>query len=144
MEALVDLEGFQGKGAEAIKGFYRAQIDVVNEWIHLIEKNIAFLKGIPGTAEDFDLGGGNTVVEVPFLEEVVKRTHLREGNGVGAALGINGYVRSNLTISSPCPLFQKNPSTPTSRKWKKSGRKRLKKLMRWTRADRGIHNAKKR
>ncbi|MGG3639964.1 T7SS effector LXG polymorphic toxin [Bacillus gobiensis] len=68
MQALVDLDGFHGKGAEAIKGFYQAQIDVVNEWIQLIDKNIAFMKGIPGTAEDFDLAG-DTVVQVPFVEE---------------------------------------------------------------------------
>ncbi|MGG3573625.1 T7SS effector LXG polymorphic toxin [Bacillus gobiensis] len=70
MQSLINLDGFHGKGAEAIKGFYQAQIDVVNEWVHLIDKNIAFLKGIPGTEEDFDLAG-NTEVHVPFVEEDV-------------------------------------------------------------------------
>ncbi|ALC83157.1 MULTISPECIES: ribonuclease YeeF family protein [Bacillus] len=73
MQALVDLDGFHGKGAEAIKGFYQAQIDVVNEWIQLIDKNIAFMKGIPGTAEDFDLAG-DTAVQVPFVEEDVSNS----------------------------------------------------------------------
>lgn len=80
MQTLVDLDGFHGKGAEAIKGFYLAQIDVVNEWIHMMEKNIAFFEGIPGTADDYGLAG-KTAVQVPFLEEDVS-------NGLVRARGV--------------------------------------------------------
>ncbi|WP_299091286.1 T7SS effector LXG polymorphic toxin [uncultured Metabacillus sp.] len=57
----------QGKGADAIKGFYQAQIDVVDAWLRLIDRNIAFFNGIAGTTEDAELSG-DTIVHVPFLE----------------------------------------------------------------------------
>ncbi len=63
---------FQGKGAEAIKGFFQGQIDVVDAWIQLIDINLLFFKGIPGDTEEADLSG-DTVVQVPFLEENVER-----------------------------------------------------------------------
>ncbi|KKI89760.1 hypothetical protein WQ54_24775 [Bacillus sp. SA1-12] len=58
----------QGKGADAIKGFYLAQIDVVDAWLRLIDRNIAFFRGIAGTTEDVELSG-DTIVHVPFLED---------------------------------------------------------------------------
>jgi predicted ribonuclease toxin of YeeF-YezG toxin-antitoxin module len=40
---IVNLEDqLTGKGAEAIKGFYQAQIDVVEAWLRLIDRQIAF------------------------------------------------------------------------------------------------------
>ncbi|MGA4721517.1 ribonuclease YeeF family protein [Fictibacillus nanhaiensis] len=69
---IADDSDFQGKGAEAIKGFYQGQIDVVDAWIQLIDINVLFFKGIPGDTEDVDLSG-DTVVQVPFLEENVER-----------------------------------------------------------------------
>ncbi|WP_454098470.1 T7SS effector LXG polymorphic toxin [Metabacillus sp. SLBN-84] len=59
---------FQGQGAEAIKGFYSAQADVADAWIRLIDKNIAFFKGVEGDTEDAKLSG-STFVQMPFLEE---------------------------------------------------------------------------
>ncbi|TDL77914.1 ribonuclease YeeF family protein [Peribacillus frigoritolerans] len=67
---------FQGKGAEAIKGFYSAQVDVVEAWMRLIDKNIAFFKGIPGDAEDAKLSG-DTFVQMSFIEENVPRAQNR-------------------------------------------------------------------
>ncbi|MDQ0861807.1 ribonuclease YeeF family protein [Bacillus sp. V2I10] len=67
---------FQGKGAEAIKGFYSAQVDVVEAWMRLIDKNIAFLRGIPGSTEDAKLSG-DTFVQMSFLEENVPRAQNR-------------------------------------------------------------------
>ncbi|MGE6375973.1 T7SS effector LXG polymorphic toxin [Peribacillus muralis] len=56
----------QGQGAEAIKGFYTAQIDVVDAWLRLIHRHIAFFNGIQGDAIEANLN--ETVVTVPFLE----------------------------------------------------------------------------
>ncbi|MGM0923934.1 MAG: ribonuclease YeeF family protein [Bacillota bacterium] len=67
---------FQGKGAEAIKGFYSAQVDVVEAWMRLIDKNIAFFRGIPGSTEDVKLSG-DTFVQMSFLEENVPRAQNR-------------------------------------------------------------------
>jgi predicted ribonuclease toxin of YeeF-YezG toxin-antitoxin module len=58
----------KGKGADAIKSFYQAQVDVVDAWLRLVDRNIAFFNGIAGNAEDVDLSG-NTVVHVPLLED---------------------------------------------------------------------------
>ena len=66
---------FKGKGADAIKGFYQAQIDVVEAWLRLLDRNRAFFNGVSGSAEDMDLSG-DTVVHVPFLEDDLA-THLK-------------------------------------------------------------------
>ena len=69
---------FKGKGADAIKGFYQAQIDVIEAWLRLIDRNIAFFNGIAGNTEDMDLSG-NTIVHVPFLDDEL--THHERNNG---------------------------------------------------------------
>ncbi|MFJ7929007.1 ribonuclease YeeF family protein [Peribacillus sp. NPDC096448] len=67
-ESIVHLDDeLQGQGAEAIKGFYKAQIDVVDSWLRLINRHIAFLSGIQGDTIEANLS--ETVVTVPFLEE---------------------------------------------------------------------------
>ncbi|SNT17308.1 Predicted ribonuclease, toxin component of the YeeF-YezG toxin-antitoxin module [Bacillus sp. OK838] len=67
-ESIVHLDDeLQGQGAEAIKGFYKAQIDVVDSWMRLINRHIAFLSGIQGDTIEANLS--ETVVTVPFLEE---------------------------------------------------------------------------
>ncbi|MFY0782908.1 T7SS effector LXG polymorphic toxin [Peribacillus simplex] len=67
-ESIVNLDDeLQGHGAEAIKGFYKAQIDVVDSWLGLINRHVAFLSGIQGDTIEANLS--ETVVTVPFLEE---------------------------------------------------------------------------
>ncbi|MFK9117926.1 ribonuclease YeeF family protein [Peribacillus frigoritolerans] len=67
-ESIVHLDDeLQGQGAEAIKGFYKAQIDVVDSWLRLINRHVAFLSGIQGDIIEANLS--ETVVTVPFLEE---------------------------------------------------------------------------
>ncbi|WP_317778278.1 T7SS effector LXG polymorphic toxin [Peribacillus sp. CSMR9] len=67
-ESIVNLDDeLQGQGAEAIKGFYKAQIDVVDSWLRLINRHVAFLSGIQGDTIEANLS--ETVVTVPFLEE---------------------------------------------------------------------------
>ncbi|MGG3925304.1 T7SS effector LXG polymorphic toxin [Metabacillus fastidiosus] len=67
---IVKMSEFQGKGAEAIKGFYQAQVDVADAWDSFFDMQITFLSEISGTMEDVDLHG-ETVVTVPFLEQNV-------------------------------------------------------------------------
>ncbi len=45
-QTIVDLDDFEGNGAKAIKGFYRGQIEVVEAWQRLIDRQISFLKGL--------------------------------------------------------------------------------------------------
>ncbi|WP_258831903.1 T7SS effector LXG polymorphic toxin [Peribacillus frigoritolerans] len=67
-ESIVHLDDeLQGQGAEAIKGFYKAQIDVLDSWLRLINRHVAFLSGIQGDTIEANLS--ETVVTVPFLED---------------------------------------------------------------------------
>lgn len=67
-QEMIDLDDFEGKGAEAIKGFYQGQIEVVEAWQRLFDRQIAFFEGVRGKLEDKDLGS-NSRVETAFLEE---------------------------------------------------------------------------
>ncbi len=67
-QEIIDLDDFEGKGAEAIKGFYQGQIEVVEAWQRLFDRQIAFFKGVGGKLDDKKLGG-STRVETSFLEE---------------------------------------------------------------------------
>ncbi|MDM5318075.1 T7SS effector LXG polymorphic toxin [Fictibacillus sp. b24] len=69
---IVDNHDFEGHGAEAIKGFYQGQMDVVDAWIRFLDTSVSFFKGIPGDTEDVDLSG-DTLVQVPFLDDNVER-----------------------------------------------------------------------
>ncbi len=68
---IVDNTEFQGHGAEAIKGFYQGQIDVVDAWILFIDMNVEFFYKMPGDMEDVNLSE-DTVVHIPFLEDSVE------------------------------------------------------------------------
>jgi Uncharacterized conserved protein len=59
---------FQGHGADAIKKFYAAQVNVADSWLRLIDKQIAYFRGVAGTIDDKNLGG-DTKVQIPFLNE---------------------------------------------------------------------------
>jgi hypothetical protein len=67
-QEIVQLSDFKGKAANAIKGFYRAQIDVVNSWEDFINQHLSFFKSVEGSVTERNLSG-NTLVHVPFLEE---------------------------------------------------------------------------
>ncbi|WOD65684.1 T7SS effector LXG polymorphic toxin (plasmid) [Niallia taxi] len=67
-QTIVDLDDFEGNGAKAIKGFYQGQIEVVEAWQRLIDRQISFFEGVSGKLDDKDLGG-DTRVESAFLEE---------------------------------------------------------------------------
>ncbi|MFD6441837.1 T7SS effector LXG polymorphic toxin [Peribacillus sp. NPDC060186] len=55
-ESIVTLdEELQGQGAVAIKGFYKVQIDVVDSWLRLINRHVAFLSGIQGDTIEANL-----------------------------------------------------------------------------------------
>ncbi|WP_342614461.1 T7SS effector LXG polymorphic toxin [Peribacillus frigoritolerans] len=82
-ESIVHLDDeLQGQGAEAIKGFYKAQIDVVDSWLRLINRHVAFLSGIQGDTIEANLS--ETVVTVPFLEEELESASLNSKEMVTA------------------------------------------------------------
>ncbi|WP_147533663.1 T7SS effector LXG polymorphic toxin [Bacillus marasmi] len=71
-QEIVQLSDFKGKAAEAIKGFYRSQIDVVNAWEDFIDQHLSFLKSVEGSVSELNLSG-NTLVHVPFLDETLTK-----------------------------------------------------------------------
>lgn len=60
---------FQGKGADAIKQFYRAQADVVDTWLDLIDQQIAYYRSIPG-AIDKNIWTGKPLSRSLFLRMI--------------------------------------------------------------------------
>ncbi|WP_060681089.1 T7SS effector LXG polymorphic toxin [Virgibacillus halodenitrificans] len=82
-QKIVDLDGFKGQGARAIKGFYQGQIEVVDSWISICNVRIAFFNGISGSTEDVDLSG-DTLVQVPFLKEELYTGHTQSKEMVDA------------------------------------------------------------
>src|SRR6478609_1897893 len=75
-QKIVNLDDFRGKGADAIKGFYEGQANVADAWIDIIDVRVAFFKGISGETDDLDLSG-DTMVQVPFLENDLQNAHNR-------------------------------------------------------------------
>src|SRR5699024_11899782 len=60
-QKIVDLDDFRGMGAKAIKGFYQAQIDVIDAWLELIDIQLIFLDDIPNILQDYELDEENFV-----------------------------------------------------------------------------------
>ncbi|MCV9886413.1 T7SS effector LXG polymorphic toxin [Metabacillus halosaccharovorans] len=60
-------DNLTGKGADAIKGFYQAQVDVVEALIRFVDMQIAFFNGVSGSIDESNLSG-DTIVDVNFLE----------------------------------------------------------------------------
>ena len=82
-QKIVDLDDFRGKGADAIKGFYEGQANVADAWIDIIDVRVAFFNGISGETDDSNLSG-DTIVQVPFLEEDLLNAHNRANDIVTA------------------------------------------------------------
>lgn len=95
---------FQGKGAEAIKGFYSAQADVAEAWIRLIDKNIALFKGVEGDTEDAKLSG-STFVQLPFLEENIPRAQDRAREMVEGQQHALGSILRSIDDLISLPVF---------------------------------------
>ncbi|WP_257350216.1 T7SS effector LXG polymorphic toxin [Pseudalkalibacillus decolorationis] len=77
LKSIVNLDNeFQGKGADAIKGFFRIQAEVVGDWIQLANANIVFFGAMEMDAEEKKLSG-DAIVEVPFLESDLFQSALR-------------------------------------------------------------------
>ena len=80
---IVNLDDFKGRTADSVKGFYRAQIDVVDTWLDFIDLQETFFKGIKGIASDEGLDEG-TVVHIPFLDTDLKNSETQARQMVDA------------------------------------------------------------
>ncbi|MCY8015474.1 T7SS effector LXG polymorphic toxin [Bacillus haynesii] len=75
-------EDFQGKGADNIKSFYREHARNIDEWLAMLDMQIAFLDSIPGTLEEVGISG-NTFIDTSFLENELE-TAYRKSNEIVA------------------------------------------------------------
>ncbi|MGM0852570.1 MAG: T7SS effector LXG polymorphic toxin [Bacillota bacterium] len=106
-QAIVELDDkFQGKGADAIKGFFGAQIDVVEIWIQLAESNIAFFNGIQGDAEGRNLSG--ETVELPFLEEDLHQSERRSDEMIAAQQQELQRILNRISDIHPLNVFSRD------------------------------------
>jgi len=106
-QAIVELDDeFQGKGADAIKGFYGAQIDVVEIWIQLAESNIAFFNGIQGDAEGRNLS--EETVELPFLEEDLHQSERRSDEMIAAQQQELQRILNRISDIHPLNVFSRD------------------------------------
>lgn len=95
---------FQGQGANAIKRFYVGQVNVVDAWLRLIDKQIAYYHGIAGTIDDKDLGG-DTKVQVPFLNEDLSMGYARSKEMVREQRDDIAKILSNISDLVPINVF---------------------------------------
>ncbi|BBN98082.1 ribonuclease YeeF family protein [Sporolactobacillus terrae] len=95
---------FQGKGAEAIKQFYAAQVNVVDAWLRLIDKKIAYYQGVSGTVEEKNLGG-DTQIQVPFLNEDLSMGYARSKEMVREQRADISKILSSISDLVPINVF---------------------------------------
>ncbi|SFG75719.1 T7SS effector LXG polymorphic toxin [Sporolactobacillus nakayamae] len=95
---------FQGKGAEAIKRFYAAQVNVVDAWIRLIDKKIAYFQGISGTIQDKNLGG-DTQIHIPFLNDDLSMGYARSKEMVREQRDDIAKILSSISDLVPINIF---------------------------------------
>ncbi|MDF2909374.1 MAG: hypothetical protein K0Q56_254 [Sporolactobacillus laevolacticus] len=95
---------FQGKGADAIKKFYAAQVNVVDAWLRMIDKQIAYYHSVAGTIDDKNLGG-DTQVQVPFLDEDLSRGYARSKEMVREQRDDIAKILSGISDLVPINVF---------------------------------------
>ncbi|MGN9865382.1 T7SS effector LXG polymorphic toxin [Bacillus swezeyi] len=82
-QGMADLgNDFQGEGADNIKNFYKEHARNVDEWLDMIDMQIAFLDSIAAAFEDADLSG-STFVDISFLENELEIAY-KKSNAVVA------------------------------------------------------------
>jgi len=72
-QVIVQLDSFVGQGADAIKGFYKAHMEVIEAWFLLIDCQIAFFEGVKHKLVSEKLGA-DTVVHSSFLEDELSKS----------------------------------------------------------------------
>jgi predicted ribonuclease toxin of YeeF-YezG toxin-antitoxin module len=95
---------FQGHGADAIKAFYSAQVNVVDAWLRLIDKKIAYFQGVAGTINDKNLGG-DTQIHVPFLNEDLSIGYARSKEMVREQRDDISKILSSISDLVPINVF---------------------------------------
>ncbi len=106
-QSIVELdEALKGKGADAIKGFYQAQLDVLSLWIQLVDRNIAFFSEIPEGAASRNLE--NETVELPFLEDELSNSENRAKEMIADQQEDLQRIFDRISDIQPLQVFSRN------------------------------------
>ncbi|MBN8209863.1 DNA/RNA non-specific endonuclease [Bacillus sp. NTK071] len=106
-QSIVELdEALKGKGADAIKGFYQAQLDVLSLWLQLVDRNIAFFSEIPEGAAARNLE--NETVELPFLEDELSNSESRAREMVAEQQEDLQRIFDRISDIQPLQVFSRN------------------------------------
>ncbi|WP_422067240.1 T7SS effector LXG polymorphic toxin [Sporolactobacillus shoreae] len=95
---------FQGKGADAIKQFYRAQANVVDTWLDLIDQQIVYYRSIPGAINKKHLDE-QASVQVPFLEDDLATGYYRSKEMITQQREAIGKILSRISNLVPLTVF---------------------------------------
>ncbi|MGG0738459.1 ribonuclease YeeF family protein [Niallia taxi] len=106
-QTIVDLDDFEGKGAKAIKGFYQGQIEVVEAWQRLIDRQISFFEGVSGKLDDKDLGG-DTRVDTAFLEEDLAQKERQADEMITEQRNSLEYIFRDIDDLVPLELYSRS------------------------------------
>ncbi|MGE6203853.1 T7SS effector LXG polymorphic toxin [Guptibacillus hwajinpoensis] len=106
-QSIVELdEALKGKGADAIKGFYQAQLDVLSLWLQLVDRNIAFFSEIPEGAASRNLE--NETVELPFLEDELSNSENRAKEMIADQQEDLQRIFDRISDIQPLQVFSRN------------------------------------
>jgi LXG domain of WXG superfamily len=106
-QSIVDLdEALKGKGADAIKGFYQAQLDVLSLWLQLVDRNIAFYSEIPEGAASKNLE--SETVELPFLEDELLNSESRAREMIADQQEDLQRIFDRISDIQPLQVFSRN------------------------------------
>ncbi|MGG1688411.1 T7SS effector LXG polymorphic toxin [Pseudalkalibacillus sp. NRS-1564] len=106
-QSIVELdEALKGKGADAIKGFYQAQLDVLSLWLQLVDRNIAFYNGVPEGAASRNLE--NETVELPFLEDELSNSESRAREMIAEQQEDLQRIFDRISDIQPLHVFSRN------------------------------------
>ena len=106
-QSIVELdEALKGRGANAIKGFYQAQLDVLSLWLQLVDRNIAFFSGIPEGAASRNLE--NETVELPFLEDELSNSESRAKEMIAEQQEDLQRIFDRISDIQPLQVFSRN------------------------------------
>ena len=106
-QSIVELdEALKGKGANAIKGFYQAQLDVLSLWLQLVDRNIAFFSEIHERAASRNLE--NETVELPFLEDELSNSESRAKEMIAEQQEDLQRIFDRISDIQPLQVFSRN------------------------------------
>ncbi|MEC1530456.1 ribonuclease YeeF family protein [Bacillus haynesii] len=97
-------DDFQGKGADNIKAFFKEHARNIEEWLGMIDMQIAFLDSIAGTLEEAGLAG-NTFVDTSYLENELETAYKKSNEIVAGQKQAMKTILEDIKDIIPLEVF---------------------------------------